>query len=127
LRTAALIDLRGIGHAEPDPIQGDQTQAPVKSLWAHLGQWAQDPLEEFFEHDKGQGLPPLTEIAFAHGDAQQPKQMFPQSASPSHRVMEEDGGQQLASTQDLNGATGSVLALLESIEIGPVDSLQEQG
>jgi hypothetical protein len=41
--------------------------------------------------------------------------------------MEEDGGQQLASTQDLNGATGSVLALLESIEIGPVDSLQEQG
>jgi hypothetical protein len=70
------VDLRGVGHAVADSINGNQAEALVKTLRACVSQGAEHTLQEFLEDDKGQSLPPFTQIAFAHGHPEQPKQVF---------------------------------------------------
>ena len=53
--------------------------------------------------------------------------MLAKSASPTDRVMEKQGGQQLPPTQYVGSSAGLMPALVESIEFCPAEALEQQG
>ena len=124
---AVLIDRLGVGQAKTDPVDGHQPPTPIKGLRTGPVQGTQQPPEQFLKNDKGQRLSPLTQGAVAHLDAHQPKQMFGQAASPSYRVMKQNGDQQLRATQLVRGPAGLVFAGLQPFDFFPGHSPEQQG
>jgi hypothetical protein len=123
---ARSVYLFGVGQAEANPIEGDQTQASITGRSADSGNRTQHSLQQISKHFEGQSLSAFAQSAFGHLDSQQPEQMFAEGSSQTHGEMKNQTGQQLTSIQHTGWPARCVFALFEAVEFIPPDPLQQQ-